>query len=108
MPRYIDADSLCERLEKRCCEITKYCGGPEIKQYMAGFREAFNALKNEPMADVQEVKPAKWAHYGEYVQCSSCAYITDDICYEGDMASGYYTVLPHYCSNCGAKMDLED
>lgn len=57
---------------------------------------------------IHEVKHAKWVHYGEDIQCSNCGHVSDDICYEGDMDSGYYTVLPHYCSNCGAKMDLED
>lgn len=57
---------------------------------------------------IQEIKHAKWVHYGEDIQCSNCGHVSDDICYEGDMDSGYYTVLPHYCSNCGAKMDLED
>lgn len=58
--------------------------------------------------DVQEIKHAKWVHYGEYAQCSNCEHVTEDYCIDGDSESGYYTVLPHYCSNCGAKMDLED
>ena len=67
-----------------------------------------NAINDYLTADVQEVRRAKWVHYGENIQCSNCEHVTDEICYEGDMDSGYYTVLPHYCSNCGAKMDLED
>lgn len=67
-----------------------------------------NAINDYLTADVQKVKRAKWVHYGENIQCSNCEHVTDDIYYEGDMDSGYYTVLPHYCSNCGAKMDLED
>lgn len=58
--------------------------------------------------NVQEVKHAKWVYYGEYVQCSNCEHVTEDYNIDGDSESGYYTVLPHYCSNCGAKMDLED
>lgn len=67
-----------------------------------------DAIERIPTADVQEIKHAKWVHYGEDVQCSNCGYVSDDICYEGDMDSGYYTVLPHYCSNCGAKMLEEE
>lgn len=67
-----------------------------------------NAINDYLTADVQKVKHAKWVHYGKYAQCSNCEHVTDDIYYEGDMDSGYYTVLPHYCSNCGVKMDLED
>ena len=58
--------------------------------------------------DVQEVKHAKWVHFGEAVRCSNCGQVTNDFCIEGDMDSGYYTVLPRYCSNCGSKMDLEE
>jgi ssDNA-binding Zn-finger/Zn-ribbon topoisomerase 1 len=54
--------------------------------------------------DIQEVKHGKWVHYGEYVQCSNCEHVTDDFCYDDEMTM----VLPYYCSNCGAKMDLED
>ena len=67
-----------------------------------------NAINDYLAADVQEVKHAKWVHYGENIQCSNCGHVSDDVYYEGDMDSGYYTVLPNYCSNCGAKMDLED
>ena len=67
-----------------------------------------NAINDYLTADVQKVKRAKWVHYGENIQCSNCGHVSDDVYYEGDTDSGYYTVLPHYCSNCGAKMDLED
>lgn len=105
MSKYIDADSLYERLEQRYRQIVEKYADLDAQQYIMGFGEAVNALKNEPAADVQEVKHAKWVHYGEYAQCSNCEHVTDDICYEGDNDSGYYTVLPHYCSNCGSKME---
>ena len=70
--------------------------------------EAIDCLECVPTADVEEIRHAKWVHYGEDIQCSNCGHVSDDICYEGDMDSGYYTVLPRYCSNCGARMDLED
>ena len=66
------------------------------------------SLQMTPTADVEEVRHAKWAHYEKAIRCSNCGQITDDYCIEGDIDSGYYTVLPHYCSNCGAKMDLEE
>lgn len=55
-------------------------------------------------ADLLKTKHAHWIHYGEYVQCSNCEHVTEDYCIDGDNESGYYTVLPHYCSNCGYKM----
>lgn len=94
MPKYIDIDQAKE-LQIYSAERYEYVI-PVV------------SLVCLPPADVQEVKHAKWVHYGEDVQCSNCGHVSDDICFGGDMDSGYYTVLPHYCSNCGAKMDLED
>ena len=78
--------------------MTKY------SDYMQGFDAALKLVEIEPAADVQEVKHAKWVHYGEYCQCSNCEHVTKDYCVEGDSESGY-TMLPHYCSNCGCKME---
>lgn len=99
MQKYIDKDNLYERLEKRCYEIAKYCGGPETKQYMRGFQEAINILKNEPAADVREVKHAKWLPYRfglEVVTCSNCGAV-----YEGGDSF-------RFCPKCGAKMYEEE
>lgn len=102
MSRYIDADSLYEKLEKQCYEITKYCGGPEVKQYRMGFQEAIDTLKNEPAVEVKEVKHGHWVEMvrirkGRSVrlvhwQCSLCG------CFLG-------TNTANYCPNCGAKME---
>lgn len=101
MSRYIDADATLKRFEEIHGNESEL-----INCYNADWIVSF--IETQPTADVQEVQHAKWVHYGENVQCSNCRYVSDDIYYEGDMDSGYYTVLPHYCSNCGAKMDLED
>lgn len=100
MPRYIDVESL--GIGRASSEVF------ENRAYAEGWNSAINIVLSAPTADVQEIRHAKWVHYGEDVQCSNCGHVSDDIYYEGDMNSGYYTVLPHYCSNCGAKMDLED
>ena len=103
--------------ENKDCPIATYAAEGAIvgDVYIYDTREeaieAWNRRANDDnphCADVEEVRHAKWVHYGENIQCSNCEHVTDEICYEGDMDSGYYTVLPHYCSNCGAKMDLED
>lgn len=112
MSRYIDADNLYEKLEKRCYEITKCCGGPEVKQYIMGFREAIDTLKNEPVADVEEVRHGKWicrGHNGqmEYAfECSVCErWMFTDF-------SPKYVVKEYPYCHCGVKMDsvekLED
>ena len=106
MPKYIDEDVLLDKMQGRYADITRDYG--DYDNYVMGFADAIEFLENAPTADVQEVKHAEWAHYGEYAQCSNCEHVTDDIYFEGDVDSGYYTVLPHYCSNCGCKMDLEE
>ena len=100
MPRYIDIESL--GIGRANSEVF------ENRAYADGWNAAIDIITSAPTADVQEVKRAKWVHYGEDIQCSNCGHVSDDVYYEGDMDSGYYTVLPYYCSNCGAKMDLED
>ena len=100
MARYIDVESL--GIGRANSEVF------ENRAYAEGWNSAIDIVFSAPTADVQEVKHAKWVHYGEDIQCSNCLHVSDDICFEGDMDSGYDTVLPHYCSNCGAKMDLEE
>lgn len=109
MPRYINADSLYERLESYFQMVEDYANLDIQPWYIVGLRKVINALKNEPAeTDVREVKHVKWIQRGEDAVCSNCGQLTEDYCIEGDSESGYYTVLPHYCSACGALMDLED
>lgn len=103
MPKYINAEEIDYNIIYYP-QSNLYTGTVLVKPL-----DGFYALKEDidamPASDVQEVKHAKWVHYGEDIQCSNCGHVTDDICYEGDADSGYYTVLPHYCSNCGARME---
>lgn len=98
MAKYINADSLYERLEKRCDEITKHCGGPEVKQYIMGFREAIDTLKNEPAANVDEDEVGNWIRINDKeVCCSRCGLIRNITTQEGW----------NFCPSCGVLM-LED
>lgn len=110
MPNYIDRDELLRVLQDgyNSCAIGIADGNKYLNSWTAGYENCIIFTKHMPTADVEKIRHAKWVHYGEDVQCSNCGHVSDDICYEGDMDTGYYTVLPHYCSNCGAKMDLED
>lgn len=95
MTKYINADDLCKRLEKRCDEITKYCGGPEIRQYIMGFREAIGILKNEPVADVHEDEEGEWIRMNnKEVKCSCCSLIRNITTQEGW----------RFCPSCGTLM----
>lgn len=116
MAKYIDADAFQTFLEDKIEETKsdkENSYGDEyyemaVEATECAFKKILSELKNEPIVNAQEVKHAKWEHYGEYAQCSNCEHVTEDYCIDGDAESGYYTVLPHYCSNCGARMDMED
>lgn len=112
MAKYINADVLKDKMFNYYDCVNRNTGkgnykGETLMNYeVADMIE--DCIDNAPTADVEEVRHGKWVHYGEDVQCSNYGHVTDDIYFEGDMDSGYYTALPHYCSNCGARMDLED
>lgn len=108
MAKYINVDSLYERLEKRYRQIVENYSDLDAQHYIMGFREAINCLKNEPAADVQEVKHAKdlqsEREFSSWTfECSRCHFFDDDTyCIDSQIGS------IKYCPNCGAKMDLED
>lgn len=98
-PRYIDANQIVYWIR----HISR--DGLENDIRKVAFKDAIERI---PTADVQEVKHAKWIYRGEDAICSNCGQLTEDCCIDGDNESGYYTVLPHYCSACGSKMDLKE
>ena len=75
--------------------------------------EAFNALidkinkiiRNQPTADVQEVRHGKWELIDECanegVYCSNCHKKVYRVQYANQK------IKSNYCPNCGAKMDKE-
>lgn len=101
MSRYINADKAIKQFKELHGDESNL-----LNCYNADWIVQF--IEGQIVTDAQEVKHAKWVHYGEDIQCSNCGHVSDDICYEGDMDSGYYTVLPHYCGKCGAKMDEKE
>lgn len=78
----------------------------ESNQFLASM-----SLADVPTVDAVEAVHGWWIKTNKYdedssVQCSRCLmefdYI-DGVCY---LVTG--SELPHYCPNCGARMDLED
>lgn len=61
-----------------------------------GLNIAYSIIKNQPTADVQEVRHGKWMKSNNERKCSLCGYF-------------YFTNTKsfNYCPNCGAKMDKE-
>lgn len=103
MARHIDAEKLLNELQKRYESALSWydnVNDPELKiraeQAVASFLESILTIKNQPTADLQEVKHAFWStkrtivHDGE-TYCSECEYETKR--------------RTTYCPNCGAKMD---
>lgn len=91
MAKYIDAD--------------KFHGRLLYMRYVDKIEElgVFEALDNEPAADVEPVKHGKWALINDFtdilLRCSCCR--MDFVDSEGAAESS------NYCPNCGAKMDIE-
>lgn len=81
MPRYIDAEKLCELARNH---ITRSVDCNDIMRF--------------PIADVQKVKHGKWDVKDLTPYCSICHSPSE---YECD---GVHS-KPLFCPNCGAKMD---
>ena len=95
MPKYIDADALCKKLEKYVPD-----GWDE---YNDGFTtmqaNAMSEVEFSPAADVAPVVHGRWIEddTGIMHYCSEC-----------HKYNGSTTYMPKYCPNCGALMDGKD
>ena len=86
MSRYINADTfqkfLEDKIEEAKLDEENSCGDVcydmAVEAIECAFREILSELKNEPTADVEEVKHAKWIYKGHHdmmrhaFQCSAC------------------------------------
>ena len=109
MPRYIDADTLKNKMFNYydCVNLNggknNYKGETLMSLEVVDMIE--DCIDNAPTADVQEVKHGHWIEQAKikkdgevrlvHWQCSLCG------CFLG-------TNTANYCPECGAKMDLED
>ena len=93
MSRYIDKDKLINRRDEHYMALGKKYGFDDM--YVRGYGEAINDMEDEPEADVQEVRHAKWMtdRFGmERSICSNCRAV-----YEGGDSF-------RFCPKCGARM----
>ncbi len=92
MARYINADKL----------------GNEIKdlpeQERIELMGIYDVIRNQPPADVQEVKHGKWIRQDGRPEaiCSECG---RNVVYQ---VINYRWQFENYCPHCGAKMDGKD
>ena len=107
MTKYIDADALEKRLNKRLKWLsdTEKHDNPYEVGYTEGYDEAVDDVKKSPAADVVEVVYARWEQNDydclmDRIVCSCCKkeWNVLDNCTED-----FY-----YCPNCGAKVDKEE
>lgn len=99
MAEYIERERLVKHYENCIDEVKNTNGITE------DFEICLRALKNQPAADVAEVKHGKWEVvfdgnaklYENMFECSVCK-----TTHVGHPSVG------RYCPNCGAKMDLGD
>ncbi len=97
MKRYVNLDKLVNRLDEHYTTLGKKYGFDDM--YVRGYGEAISDMEDEPVADAQEVKHAKWLPYRfglEVAKCSICGAV-----YEGGDSF-------RFCPKCGARMDLEE
>ena len=92
MTRYIDADKL----------IREFSGGEEMKSMSESIADErfIRVIKNQPTADVEEVKHGYWIKKEDSYFCSEC---DSENCYA--FCENIKKFTDYYCPNCGAKMD---
>ena len=75
-----------------------------------GVNEDCTKLKDQPTADMVEVRRGKWIETQEPlgwcdVDCAECSVCHESWIIDEDSSIDEYECIWHYCPNCGAKMD---
>ena len=97
--KYIDAEKLERHFENCICEAYNTNGVTE------DFEIALKATKNQPSADVQEVKHGHWIKTDDFTTVEQYA-IYKYKCSECGAHVDYG--IDNYCYHCGAKMDGDE
>ena len=94
MAEYIEREALMKRFCERCNE--------EMSESPCEPSECFarEVSKTFPAADVAEVRHGEW-------ECGKPCPVCGEDRFKGLDADIWADWEPHYCPNCGAKMDLE-
>ncbi len=98
--RYIDADALMKRLNRKCA-------GPHDRKYTEGFNDALarfrSMVHSAPTISPDEVQTSgKWIEERMEIRCSACGKeYTDEV-----QCHASYGWPWEYCPSCGAKMGV--
>lgn len=102
MQRLIDANALDEKLES----LKQRYAAQGRSQVADDYNFVQTVLSTAPTIDAVPVVHGWWIeregyNFDKYYDCSACG---ESFCFiEGEPGDNFY----YYCSNCGAKMDLE-
>ena len=108
MPEYIECEALIKDIEDNVIFTVR--GGAKLPTAeMRGANKVIDRIKNQPTADVAEVKHGKWLMRGGWFRCSECDEKAElrDVGGTGGFSHEYEQIKSNYCPNCGAKMDKE-
>lgn len=110
MPRYIDADELQVRLERKKADVAK-------QRHTEGWNDCMMRVKSmvskATTADVAPVVHGKWQDIARYNDgervIATCSYCKD----RGELRTtrtefGLWVIDSLCCPNCGARMDVEN
>lgn len=111
MPRLIDADFVCERIEKEIKDIViPKCPYAKRKdsEYDTGYNNALTMAKaiaeKAPTIEAELVRHGEWKEWWP----GSCALIFtgEEMLWQCSECDAKYADIEgmHYCPNCGAKM----
>ena len=101
MAEYIERGALIDDLSKTVVISYKTEFAPHLQRVLNKF---INRIKDQPTADVAEVKHAHWAE-SEVTMNTKVVFCTN--CFATYQFKTNDTDLFDYCPRCGAKMDKE-
>lgn len=103
MSDYISREAAIAYIREQSEELQK--AFEELGGESGIYADAYNDLAEDfhriPAADVEPVRHGRWGKkqggFWEFAACSLCGEKTPTV-----------GIIPNFCPNCGAKMDLED
>lgn len=100
MLKYIDADNLLKKMQKRYDDILNEYGYYDA--FAMGYEEALSTVENEHTPEVQEVRHGRWIGMPSDGYCDCKCSVCGEV---SRVYSSMKKPRQRYCAVCGAKMD---